>query len=109
MIEENYFIIIVSALTVGTILIRGSFISLSGKISISSDLKELFSYIPAAIFPALIVPATFFHAGHVEWLYGKERFMVLLAAALAGYFYRNTLFVITFGLVLLYLVSNGKV
>lgn len=106
MINDNYFFFNVIALTIGTIMIRGSFIALSGKMKISNKVKDLFSYIPAAILPALIVPATFFHQGTVEWLSGKERFLILLATGIACFFIRSTLFVISFGLILLYVVTN---
>lgn len=106
MINNNYFLLNVTILTVGTIIIRGCFIALSGKMNISARVKDLFTYIPAAILPALVVPSAFFHRGNVDWLAGKERFIVLLIAAIACYFYRNTLFVICFGLALLYLVSQ---
>lgn len=99
MINPNYFLLNVAALTVGTICIRGFFIALSGKMNISPKVKELFTYIPAAIFPALIIPATFFHPN-------KERFIILIVSGIACYFVRNTLFVICFGLSLLYLIAN---
>lgn len=105
MINNNYFLLNVLILTIGTIAIRGSFIALSGKMNISAKVKDLFTYIPAAILPALVIPATFFHKGHVEWMAGKERFFILLFASVACYFYRNTLFVIALGLALLYVVS----
>ncbi len=106
MININYFLLNVIALTIGTIAIRGSFIALSGKMHISAKVKDLFTYIPAAILPALVIPATFFHQGNVDWLQGKERFIILLIASLACFFYRNTLFVICFGLSLLYVVTT---
>ena len=106
MINENYFLLNVVVLSFGTIFIRGFFIALSGKMRIYPRAKELFTFIPAAIFPALIVPATFFHQGTLEYLGGKERFLILIAAAIACFFVRSTLFVISFGLVLLYLISN---
>jgi branched-subunit amino acid transport protein len=105
MINGNYFLLNVAALTIGTICIRGFFIALSGKMNISPKVKELFTYIPAAIFPALIIPATFFHQGTVAWLGGKERFIILIVSGIACYFVRNTLFVICFGLSLLYLLK----
>lgn len=104
MINGNYFLINVTLLTIGTVIIRGCFIALSAKVKISAQIKELFTYIPAAIFPALIIPTTFFHQGTVEWLQGKERFVILIACSLVCYFIRSTLFVITLGLILLYLV-----
>ena len=104
MINPNYFLINVAALTVGTILIRGSFIFLSGKMKISNKVKDLFGYIPSAILPALIIPATFFHQGTVDLLAGKERFIIMLVSIVAAYFVRNTLLIISLGLILLYLI-----
>ena len=104
MIGANYFLLCVILLALGTILIRGSFIAFSAKMKISSKVRELFTFIPSAILPGLIVPATFFHMGSVEALAGKERFLILIVSSIACYFYRNTFFVICLGLALLYLV-----
>lgn len=106
MIDENYFILNVILLMIGTIAIRGLFIALASKMKITPDIKELFTFIPAAIFPALIVPTTFFHQGQSALLFGKERFLILLAASILCFFYRNTLVVISFGLVALFLISQ---
>ncbi len=106
MIVENYFLLIVILMAIGTLLIRGSFIALSSRLIIATKIRELFTFIPAAIFPALIVPATFFHQGRVESLGGKERFLVLLVTCVVCYFRKSTLFVICFGLVTLYLVRT---
>lgn len=109
MINHHYFYLVVALLAVGTIFIRGFFIALSGKMKISLPLSDLFTFIPAAIFPALIIPATFFHQGSVELLQGKERFFILIVSSFACFFVRNTLFVISFGLILLYLVTQSLV
>lgn len=106
MINENYFILIMVLLCVGTVLIRGTFIAFSSQITISPKVKQLFTYIPAAIIPGLIVPATFFHQGAVELIHGKERFVILILSCGACFFIRNTLFIISFGLGLLYLANN---
>jgi branched-subunit amino acid transport protein len=100
----DYYFMNVLLLAIGTLFIRGSFIAFSNKMTITPKLKKLFTFIPAAIFPALIVPATFFHQGHIDWLFHKERFMVMLMALIASFFMRNTLFIISFGLILLYSV-----
>ena len=105
MINGNYFLLNVMALAIGTIIIRGFFIALSSRLNISSRTRELFTYIPAAIFPALIMPAVFFHRGTVELLAGKERFIVLIASLIASFYFRSTLFIVSFGLTLLYLVT----
>ena len=106
MIGSKYFLINVVLLMIGTISIRGSFISLSGKMNISDKVRQLFTYIPAAIFPALIVPVTFYHQGESQFLFGKERCAVMLAMICISWFMRNTLAIIALGLVALYFVSK---
>ncbi len=83
-----------------------SIIALSARVKISDRVKELFSYIPAAILPAFIAPAVFFHEGHVEWSFGKERLVILILATLVCIYTRSTLLTISFGLGLLYLISQ---
>lgn len=105
MIPDNYFLTVVVLLAVGTLSIRGAFIAFASKMNLSPKVRELFTYIPAAIFPAIVVPATFFYQGQVDWLGGKERFLIIIAAGIACYFIRSTFFVIVFGLSMLHLVS----
>jgi branched-subunit amino acid transport protein len=104
MIESNYFYLVFALMFFGTLVIRGSFIFFSNRISISTSVRELFSYIPAAVFPALIAPAAFFHSGKVPWLFDKERFVVLVLAGVVCYYVRNTFVVISFGLGLLFIL-----
>ena len=106
MINDNYFLLNVVLLAVGTIIIRGSFIALSGKMKNSEKLRELFSFIPAAVLPAFIFPATFFHRGVVESIYGKERVLILIASGVVFFFVRSTLLIISFGLFLLYAATQ---
>ncbi len=103
MIDSNYFILNVILLTIGTILIRISFIAFSGKMKISAKIKDLFTYIPAAILPGLFIPATYYYQGSVGWLNNHERFFIILASLFVTYFIRNTLFCIVLGLGMLYL------
>lgn len=106
LIKPEYFWLNVFFLTVGTIAIRGSIIAISEKVVISDRLKELFSFIPAAILPAFVAPAVFFHQGHVAWAFGKERLVILILATVLCFFLRSTLATISFGLVALYLVTQ---
>ncbi len=106
MINDNYFLLNVILLAIGTIIIRGSFIALSGKMKNSEKLRELFSFIPAAVLPAFIFPATFFHRGVVESIYGKERVLILIVSGVVFYFVRSTLLIISFGLILLYAATQ---
>lgn len=106
MIEANYFWTNILALAAGTIVIRGSLIALANQIRISDRAKELFSYIPAAILPAFVAPAVFFHQGQVSWLFEKERLAILILATVFCYFVRNTFFTITFGLAALFFLTS---
>jgi len=105
MIFEGYLWTTIFALAVGTLTIRGSIIAISSRIKISDRVKEIFSFIPAAILPAFIAPVVFFHEGHVEWVMGKERLAILAAATVLCYFTRSTLSTVAFGLIVLRLVS----
>ena len=106
MIESHYFWLNIFLLAIGTICIRGSIIAISHRLVISDRLKEIFSFIPAAILPAFVAPAVFFHQGTATWLYGKERLVVLVISAGVCFILRSTLATICFGLVTLYFLSN---
>ncbi len=106
MVESSYFWSTVVLLAAGTFLIRYSVIGLLKKAEISAKVREVFTYIPAAILPALITPGVFFHQGKVEALAGKERMVVLLAASVVTWVWRSTLVTLFFGMVALYLVTH---
>lgn len=106
MINFNHFWETISFLAIGTISIRGCFIFLSSKISISPRTREIFTYIPAAILPALLMPMVFFHKGNNEILQGKERFIVLIFAIFICIKTKNMLLTVFFGLGLLFLINH---
>lgn len=104
--DTNYFWIIVFLLALGTFSIRGSFIFLSSYISINDRAREIFSFIPTAILPAIIAPAMFFHEGQVGWLFMKERMAVLMLATGFWFVTRSMFKTILFGLTVLFLVTE---
>ena len=106
MIPLDYYWLNVALLAIGTIAIRGSIIALSARTKISDRLKELFTFIPAAILPAFIAPAVFFHQGQVTWVMGKERVVVLVLASILCWFTRSTLATVGFGLAALFLFTS---
>jgi branched-subunit amino acid transport protein len=105
MIEANYFWSNTILLAIGTLLIRSSVIAISSRVRISSRTKEIFSFIPAAVLPALAVPMVFYHEGTQRWLLGKERFAILLLAIVVAYFSKRMTVTLIFGLVALYLIN----
>lgn len=86
----------------GTFLIRSSVIYMSGRITISDRLKEIFTFIPCAILPALVAPMVFFSKGEVQTLMYKERVVALLVAVFIAYKSKNILVTIIVGLAVLY-------
>lgn len=106
MIATSYFLSVIFFLSLGTLLIKCSFMLASDKITLSDDLKKLFSYIPAAVLPAIITPMVVFHEGAVELFYGKERFVVLLFATLVSYFTKSMIATVAFGLAALYFLTQ---
>lgn len=106
MISELYFWQNIIILAIGTLAIRGSIIAVSKKVQITPRHREMFTFIPAAILPALIAPMVFFHEGHVQWLLGKERFAVLILSTAVCVYTRHMLLTVCFGLVTLYLLTQ---
>jgi len=106
MINPQYFWTIILFLSLATFTIRFSIISISGKIKITDRMKEIFSFIPAAILPALITPIVFLHQGQASTLLYKERFFILVLSALVCYLSKSMFVTILFGLSLLYFCTQ---
>jgi len=106
MIDTLDFWLVVLFLSIGTYSIRCSFMLLSEKLRISEKTKKIFTYIPAAVLPAIITPMVLFHQGSVEAINGKERFLVLILATLVNYVTNSMVATVSFGLVCLYTVTQ---
>lgn len=106
MISSYYFWTIIILLGLGTFAVRSSFIVFSSKIKISDRLKEVLSFIPVAVLPALITPMVFFHEGSVEWMAGKERLVVLALASLVCVYTKSIIATVLAGLGLLYFLTQ---
>lgn len=89
-----------------TFIIRSSFVFLSNKIKISKRAEELFTFIPAAILPALFAPMVFHYNGDISYLLFKERVIALLVGGVIAFKTRNIFYSILAGLVSLYLIKN---
>jgi branched-subunit amino acid transport protein len=107
MINSSYFWTKIFLLAVGTIFIRISIIAASHKVKITARHKEIFSFIPAAVLPALTLPMVFYHQGSLGWLLGKERLVVLLLVTIFNYFVRSMTATIGLGLIALYLLTQS--
>ncbi len=100
--NNTYFLSAIIPLALGTFLIRASVIYLSGRINLSNRIKELFSFIPAAILPALVAPMVFYFKGTSDFFFLKERVLALVLATVIAYKTKNILITIATGLCILY-------
>ncbi len=96
----------IALLASGTFAIRVSLIAMSDRINVTGKHREFFSYIPAAIIPAIVVPMVYFHNGSVSLLGGKERLAVMVFAAAVCWWTRSMLATIAAGLLLLYVLRS---
>lgn len=106
MIPSTYFWTCTAIISLGTFVIRGLIIFLSSRLKITTRFKEILSFIPAAILPAIVSPMVFYHQGQVEWLANKERLVILILATVFCFIVRNMLLTLGFGLGLLFLLSQ---
>ena len=103
--NSEYFWTSIIGLAIGTLLIRVSFFFLLDKIKIPKRVEKAFTYIPAAVLPALVGPSVFLHKGSIQVLAGQERFLALIIATIACYFSKSVLVAIITGLGSLYLIK----
>lgn len=101
----SYFWTNILALATGTLIIRGSMIFLLAKARFSETTREILSYVPSAVFPAIIAPAILLHQGHVDWLAGKERIPAALLTIAVFLVTRSPLGSLVAGIALLSILS----
>lgn len=93
-------------LGIGTLLIRCSFLFLGERIALSPMIREVFTFIPAAVLPALAVPMVFFHEGVMAAINGKERFIAFLIGFVVCLLSKNILVTILSGLAILFVLRE---
>ena len=92
-----------------TYLTRFTMIALVKKEMFSDRIREVLSFVPSAIFPAIIFPAIFLNeAGSLE-IESNPKILASIVAIIVGYFSRNILLTIFSGLfsywVLIFLIG----
>ncbi len=93
----NWLIIIISGLI--TYFLRFSMISLIKKDMLSEKTRILLSYVPSAVFPALIFPAVLLEKSGSFVSYNDPKIIAILVAILVGYFSKKIIATIISGLV----------
>ncbi len=93
----NWILVFVSGLI--TYLLRYSMISLVKKDMLSEKTKTLLSYVPSAVFPALIFPAVFLDKSGSFVSYDDPKVIAILIAMIAGFITKKIITTILFGLI----------
>ena len=93
----NWIIIFISGLI--TYLLRFSMISLIKKDMLSEKTKIVLSYVPSAVFPAIIFPAVLLDNSGSYVDYNDPKIIAILVAIVVGYFSKKILATILFGLI----------
>jgi branched-subunit amino acid transport protein len=106
MINSTLFWVAITILAIGTYIIRYSFLAFANKLSLSERHRELLTYVPACLLPALVASMVYSHEGSVTWLYGKERIAILAFSIPVFIYSRNIVITLLFGLGALYLVTH---
>ena len=92
----NWLIIIISGLI--TFFLRFSMISLIKKDMLSEKTRIILSYVPSAVFPALIFPAVLLENSGSFVSYNDPKIIAILVAILVGYFSKKIIATIISGL-----------
>ncbi len=93
----TWFSIIVSGIV--TYFSRMAMVALIDRDMLSSKVKEVLSYVPAAVFPAIIFPGVFFNdfGSFVE--YSNPKIYGAIVALIIGFYSKNVIATIISGLI----------
>ena len=93
------------ALGAGTLLIRATFLVGTGNREPSRFVARVLRLVPAAVLPALIVPALFFHENQFDASWQNERLLAGAVAALVAWRIRNVSATLIAGMLVLWLFN----
>ena len=88
-----------------TFLTRFSMIALLRKEMFNQRIREVLSYVPSAIFPAIIFPAIFINDAGLFVIEGNPKIMASIIAMAIGIFTRSILGTIFSGLISYWFIS----
>lgn len=88
-----------------TFFTRYSMISFINPGSLSNKTKKILTYVPSAVFPAIIFPAVFLDKQGLLVSVDNPQVWAFGIAIIVGYYSKNIIFIITSGLVSFWLFS----
>ena len=90
-----------------TYLTRMTMVALVRREMLGNRIKNVLTYVPSAVFPAIIFPAVFFNDNGYFVDVNDPKIFGILAAILIGLFSRNIIATIISGLVVADYISNN--
>lgn len=90
---------------IGTVLLRGSFLALLGPGSIPPALQRALRFVPAAVFPAIALPAVLLIDGSYAIAFDNHRIYAAVFAGLVGYRTKSLSLTMVAGLTTLWILS----
>ena len=82
-----------------TYLTRMTMVALVRRDMLGDKLKDVLSYVPSAVFPAIIFPAVFFNDNGTFVEISDPKISASIIAIVVGYFSRNVIATISSGLI----------
>ena len=82
-----------------TYLTRMTMVALVRRDMLGDKLKDVLSYVPSAVFPAIIFPAVFFNDNGIFVEISDPKIFASIIAIVVGYFSRNVIATISSGLI----------
>ena len=82
-----------------TYLTRMTMVALVRREMLGDKLKEVLTYVPSAVFPAIIFPAVFFNENGTFVEISDPKIFASIIAIVVGYFSRNVIATISSGLI----------
>lgn len=97
--------VLIAILTVASFLPRASFLWIAPNLPLPEPLKRALRFVPAAVFPALIMPAILMTDGAIDISSGNARLAAAAVAALVSLRRGNTFVVVVAGMITLHLMQ----
>jgi branched-subunit amino acid transport protein len=91
-------------ISLGTFLLRFSFIHLYGQLTLPAWMHRSMRFVPAAVLSALIFPALMIQEGHLSLVFSNHRLIAGLIAILVAWRTKNLLATIAAGLGIFWLL-----
>jgi branched-subunit amino acid transport protein len=97
--------LMISLIGIGTVLMRGSFLAILGPGSIPPALERALRFVPAAVFPAIALPAVLVVEGTYAIGFDNYRIYATVVAGVVGYRTKNLSFTMVASLVTLWILE----